>query len=200
MVFNTTSTHHIGVNVMEGSSAAEQMGNTITTLSNDVIVIHCLLLDRNGLGPLNVMVYIDWKGLAYQEHGSRTISRGVAPCKALFQSPTILRHYSIQRIKAWVGKCTNSIMLVWASWHVNYGLSLDEPCMWNCSWVISPTIGSSYPKTQGKLLLMGKQWWRNKIQEEMLVQDLEASLTLSSQSDQQVTRMAGQESNWVGML
>ena len=30
MVFNATSIHCIGVNVMEGSSAAEQMGNTIT--------------------------------------------------------------------------------------------------------------------------------------------------------------------------
>ena len=63
MVFNATGTHQIGVNVMEGGFAAEQTGNTITTPSNDVIVTHCLLLDRNDLGPF-VMVYIDWEGLA----------------------------------------------------------------------------------------------------------------------------------------
>ena len=54
MVFNATSTHCIVDNIMEGSSAAKQMGNTITTPSNDVIVMHCLLLDGNGLGPLKM--------------------------------------------------------------------------------------------------------------------------------------------------
>ena len=131
MVFNTTGTHCIGVNVMEGGSAAEQMGNAITNPSNDDIVTCCPLSDRNSLGP-SVMVYIDWKGLAWWEHGSRTISRGTAPWKALCWSPTIPMHYSIWPIKAWVGKHINNIMLVWASRHINCGLSLDKPCMWNC--------------------------------------------------------------------
>ena len=48
---------------MEGGSAAEQMGNTITTTSHDDVVMWCLVSDRNRLGPLNMMVYIDWKGL-----------------------------------------------------------------------------------------------------------------------------------------
>ena len=63
---------------MEGGSVAEQMGNAITTPSNDVIVTCCPLLDRNSLGPF-VMVYIDWEGLAWWEHGSRMISRGIVP-------------------------------------------------------------------------------------------------------------------------
>ena len=59
-------------------------------------------------------------------------------------------------------------------------------------------VESSYLKTCGKLLLIGMQLQGNNIQEETLVHDLEASLTLSSQSDQQMTRRSGQESNWVG--
>ena len=57
-------------------------------------------------------------------------------------------------------------------------------------------IGSSYPKTWGKLLLIGKLWQRNNIQEETLVQDLEASLTLNAESDQQVTWGSDQESKY----
>ena len=198
-VSGDTGIHCIGVNVMESGSAAKQMGNTITTPSNDVIVTHCLLSDRNSLGP-SVMMYIDWKGLAWQKCGSRTICRGIPPCKALHWSPTIPRHYSIQPIKTWVGKCTNNIMLVWASWHVNCGLSPDKTMYVKLSPGDKPHNRVIIPQDPGKLLLLGKQWWRNNIQEEMLVQDLEANLTLSSQSDQQVTRRSGQEFNLVGTL
>ena len=94
---------------MEGGLAAGQMGNTITTPSKDVIVMWWPLLGRNGLGPLE-MVYIDWKSLAWWERGSRTISRGITPWKALHQSPTIPRHYLIGPIKTWVGKRANNII------------------------------------------------------------------------------------------
>ena len=58
----------------------------------------------NSLGPLEE-VYIDWKGLAQWEHRSRMIRRGNAFCKAMHQLPTIPRHYSVQLIKVWIGKC-----------------------------------------------------------------------------------------------
>ena len=154
-------------------------GYAITTPSDDVIDMQYPLLDRKWSGA-NYWVHIDWKGLALQECRSRIIRRGMAPCKALHQSPAVPRHYSVWPIKTWVGKCANNIMLVWVLWQVNCDLSLDGSCMWNCASGVKPpgrVIISQDPWDTDAM--WGKWWWRNNMQDKTLKQYLEVSPPVS---------------------